>query len=157
MSKLGPVFFPGFNCRTADSWYLLQTEDVSAQSERREWAQGRVSSGPDKCTVAGEKGLIEQKVSCYLPGKYWLWQRLIFIIKESSEPALDFRVLMSRQLCLLPGVCGVAAWAWSRNSCPQWKWIMGLGACRARTGLAPVLLPHAHRSAHNGPQIRIKT
>lgn len=58
------------------------------------------------------------------------------------------RVLMLCQLCLLPGVCRVGAWAWSRNSCPQWKWIMGLGACRARTGLA-WFSPSCHRSAHN--------
>lgn len=34
------------------------------------------------------------------------------------------------------------------NSCPQWKWIMGLGACRARTGLTR-FSPSCHRSAHN--------
>lgn len=30
-----------------------------------------------------------KKASRYLPGKYWLWQHLIFIMEELTEPALD--------------------------------------------------------------------
>lgn len=44
---------------------------------------------PDElvCSHGGEYGA--KKAFCYLPGKYWLWQRLIFIMEELTEPALD--------------------------------------------------------------------